>query len=266
MKFKHYLIRLNWIITSQLGINILIFIKFFINLPRFIKNLIRFKKIYKGKIEIIPCLHDWSEEGGTTKDEYFLQDLLVARLISNNNPIKHVDVGSRIDGFVSHIASFREIVVLDIRPINSLIPGINFLQADLMNLSVETKNYVNCDSLSCLHTLEHFGLGRYGDPINVEGYKMGFINLVSLLSNDGIFYLSVPVGIERVEFNANRVFNPLTILELAKTNSLELQEFISIQANGDIFNYLILNDSDIQNISTQRYSLGIFIFKKIKNG
>ena len=76
MKFKNYLIRLNWILISQLGINIIVFLKFFINLPRFISNLILFKKKYKGKIEIIPCLHDWSEEGGTTKDEYFLQDLM----------------------------------------------------------------------------------------------------------------------------------------------------------------------------------------------
>ena len=266
MKFKNYLIRLNWILISQLGINIIVFLKFFINLPRFISNLILFKKKYKGKIEIIPCLHDWSEEGGTTKDEYFLQDLIVARLISIKQPLKHVDVGSRIDGFVSHVASFREIEVIDIRPISSIIPGINFLQADLMNLKNDINNKIKCDSLSCLHTLEHFGLGRYGDPINIDGYKIGFNNLVSLLSDDGIFYISVPVGEERVEFNANRVFDPLTILELAKSNCLQLQEFINIKGNGEVCNYLTLDNNILQNISNQRYSLGIFIFKKMKNG
>jgi hypothetical protein len=266
MKFKNYLIRLNWILISQLGINIIVFLKFFINLPRFISNLILFKKKYKGKIEIIPCLHDWSEEGGTTKDEYFLQDLIVARLISIKKPFKHVDVGSRIDGFVSHVASFREIEVIDIRPISSIIPGINFLQADLMNLNNDINNKIKCDSLSCLHTLEHFGLGRYGDPINIDGYKIGFNNLVSLLIDDGVFYISVPVGEERVEFNANRVFDPFTILELAKSNYLQLQEFINIKGNGEVYNYLTLDNNIIQNISNQRYSLGIFIFKKMKNG
>ena len=32
-------------------------------------------------------------------------------------PEKHVDVGSRVDGFVAHVASFREIEVFDVRPI-----------------------------------------------------------------------------------------------------------------------------------------------------
>jgi hypothetical protein len=30
-----------------------------------------------------------------------------------------------------------------------------------------------CDSLSCLHALEHFGLGRYGDPIDPRGHEKG---------------------------------------------------------------------------------------------
>ena len=30
-----------------------------------------------------------------------------------------------------------------------------------------------CDSLSCLHTVEHIGLGRYGDPVNCDGHLVG---------------------------------------------------------------------------------------------
>jgi len=44
-----------------------------------------------------------------------------------------VDIGSRVDGFVAHVASFREIEVFDIRPITTKVPGATFIQADLMN-------------------------------------------------------------------------------------------------------------------------------------
>ncbi|MBV5330073.1 MAG: DUF268 domain-containing protein, partial [Chlorobium sp.] len=48
-----------------------------------------------------------------------------------------------------------------------------------------------CDSLSCLHALEHFGLGRYGDPIDPHGYADGLRNMVKILRQGGLFYLSV---------------------------------------------------------------------------
>ena len=57
----------------------------------------------------------------------------MARAIHDANPIKHVDIGSRVDGFVAHIASFRECEVFDVRPISTAVPGVVFRQADLMN-------------------------------------------------------------------------------------------------------------------------------------
>lgn len=190
-------------------------------MPRFIRDYFRFRSKYKGRLNIKPCLHDWYEESGNIRNEYFWQDLLVAKDIFSSMPEKHVDIGSRIDGFIAHIASFREIEIFDIRPITAHIPGVIFKQADLMNPEYNLIDY--CDSLSCLHTLEHFGLGRYGDPVDPLGFKQGFTNMASSLKKGGIFYLSVPIGIERVEFNANRVFDPHLIVDLAKNNSLKLK-------------------------------------------
>jgi hypothetical protein len=31
------------------------------------------------------------------------------------NPVRHIDIGSRIDGFVANVAAFRKIEVLDVR-------------------------------------------------------------------------------------------------------------------------------------------------------
>jgi len=64
-----------------------------------------------GLVAFNPQLHDRYMEAGATESEYFWQDLIVARWIQDANPERHVDVGSRIDGFVAHVASTREIEV-----------------------------------------------------------------------------------------------------------------------------------------------------------
>ena len=109
-------------------------------------------------MKIVPCLQDRYEKGGTIKNEYFWQDLLVARSIYEAKLEKHVDIVLRIDGFVAHLASFRECEVFDVKPINSQVPGILFRQLDLMNaLEIPGNDLGYCDSLSCLHAIEHFG-------------------------------------------------------------------------------------------------------------
>lgn len=153
-----------------------------------------------------PCLADRFAEGGSTKGHYFHQDLLVARRIYRNNPHVHVDVGSRIDGFVAHVASFRAVEVLEFRPVTATIPNMRFMQADLMT-PIKSSLVDYCDSLSCLHALEHFGLGRYGEPINRDGHRSGLNNLYRILKPGGKFYFSVPIGPQRTEFNAHRVFS-----------------------------------------------------------
>jgi len=116
----------------------------------------------------LPILSDWNESSGSL-GAYFFQDQIVARWIFDNQPKRHVDIGSRLDGFVGHLSVFRKVDVIDIRPQTMEVPNIAFYQLDLMkNLSTD---WIECtDSLSCLHTVEHFGLGRYGDPINPYGH------------------------------------------------------------------------------------------------
>lgn len=172
---KSKFLRIHSFLSGQLGIDPLRLWHALFRFGAYFKDLRTFRSKYSGPLVFRPCLHDRFEEGGITKSEYFWQDLIVARWIYEARPYKHVDVGSRVDGFVAHVASFRDLEVLDVRPISTVIPGVSFRQADLMspesvaNLTAEGDGY--CDSLSCLHVLEHFGLGRYGDPVIVDGYR-----------------------------------------------------------------------------------------------
>jgi hypothetical protein len=173
-----------------------------------------------------------------------------------------VDVGSRVDGFVAHVASFRDVEVFDVRPISSQIPGIVFKQADLMRSdSLPTSQGGYCDSLSCLHAIEHFGLGRYGDPIDPVGHERGIANMALLLQPGGMFYLSTPIGRERVEFNANRVFDPRSIIRLAESHGLVLHQLTLIGSSG-VVREEQASPETLQALAGETYNLGIFVFAK----
>lgn len=209
---------------------------------------------------INPYPHEKKQQSGTAKGHYFHQDLIVAQRIYENNPEKHVDVGSRVDGFVAHVAAYRKIEVLDIRPMDSNIRNIEFKQVDLMNLPPEMSGY--CDSLSCLHVIEHFGLGRYGDPIDFEGHIKGLNSLHTLLKQSGTLYLSCPIGPQRIEFNAHRVFAVQYLLSLFESK-FNLRSFSYVDDSGDLHENVAINDELLKTNFGCHYGCGIFELIKI---
>ena len=261
--FKISLIKLHWLLSSQFGLDPLIFLHSLRGFPIYLRDWFAFRKDFAGTMKFKPCLHDRYQEGGATKSEYFWQDLLVARAIHAAKPVKHVDIGSRVDGFVAHVASFREIEVFDVRPISTEVPGVVFCEADLMNPTSLPKTLSGgyCDSLSCLHAIEHFGLGRYGDPINPQGYQRGIANMAQLLQPGGTFYLSTPIGQERVEFNANWVFDPRSIMRCAEEAGMTLQKLTVITPKHGQ-QESAFDDSTLVDLVSQPYQLGLFNFIK----
>lgn len=207
----------------------------------------------------MPSLYDIYEGSGVSSGHYFHQDLFVAQRIFQRQPAKHVDIGSRVETFVAHVATFRHVEVLDIRPLVSKTPNITFRQCDSMQLPDDLAEY--CDSVSCLHALEHFGLGRYGDTIDINGHLRGFESLYKILKPHGILYLSFPVGTERIEFNAHRVFSIRTPLEWAK-GRFDLIGFSYVDDKGDLHTDKTIDAAAISNNFHLHYGCGIFEFQK----
>ena len=231
--------------------------KFFRFLPRYFLDLLKWKKL-GGKItHIFPILTDFDEESGTANSQYFHQDLLIASYIHKNNPKLHVDVASRIDGFVAHVASFRKIKVLDIRPLKSDHENIEFKVHDFMNPYESFKT----DSLSCLHALEHFGLGRYADPIDINGFEKGVDSLINCLETNGILYISFGIGKkDEVHFNAHRVSDPLTVLKFKSViENLKLINFDHIDDDCKLHK----NTTPEECVGKFNSGLGIYTFKRL---
>lgn len=206
-----------------------------------------------------PCLKDRFETSGSFSGHYFYQDLFVANKIFQKKPVKHVDIGSRVDGFIAHVASFREIEVFDVRPTQIHLRNVIFKQFDFMNASHKLVDY--CDSISSLHAIEHFGLGRYGDRVDYYGYLKGLDNIYVTLKTGGIFYFSVPIGKQRIEFNAHRIFSINYLLELLRDNYL-IDSFSYVDDKGDFYEDVPLSPRSIKNNFNCNYGCGIFVLVK----
>jgi SAM-dependent methyltransferase len=247
------------LILGLTGINLLTVFKSLRGFPVYVKDLFYYianqSSEYSFPIYIqnlSPCLGDIYTDSGVASGDYFHQDLWAARKIFVANPQEHWDIASRIDGFVAHLLTFRSVNVVDIRDLESKIHGLNFHQGDVTCLDLADNSIA---SLSCLHAMEHVGLGRYGDPIDPNGYMKGILELQRILAPGGKLYFSVPIGKERVEFNAQRVFNPKTIIEAFR--ELELIEFAAVNEAADLIEF-----ADWKDFCFSRRACGLFVFTK----
>ncbi|MHB8117591.1 MAG: DUF268 domain-containing protein [Methanothrix sp.] len=128
--------------------------------------------------------------------------------------------------------------------------------ADLLSLPFEN---ASIDSLSCMHVVEHMGLGRYGDPLDPDGDLKAICELVRVLSPGGNLLFVVPVGgIPKVMFNAHRIYSYEQVVKYF--HNLELVEFALIPDKSEICG-LILNPST-ERVNQCNYACGCFWFRK----
>lgn len=215
------------------------------------------RKNFEIKDEYLwPVIQDKYAMAGTMKN-YFWQDLWAARKI-NKLGIKNVfDIGSRIDGFIAHLLAMDvEVTLIDIREFPAKVDNLHTIVDDATLLYNIEDNSIGCISALC--SLEHFGLGRYGDSVDPEACFKCFNAIQKKIKFGGHLFLAVPIGKERVEFNAHRVFFASTIID--EFSKLQLIEYScaydgKIEYNVDIKKY----DKDCHN---GEYRYGLFHFIK----
>jgi len=223
-------------------------------LARFIFSFAEYKRA-GGKLSfrwIAPVLSFRGEDSQSGGGHYFYQDIWALRKLMKHKPAVHYDIGSRLDGFVGQATSICPIVYIDLRPPAFQLPGFEFLQGDILHLPFEDNSV---ESLSCLHTIEHIGLGRYGDAINPEGYHLALMEIQRVMKPGGTLLLSMPVGQERVEFNAQRILNPLSCVR-----DLSLMTLIEFSVVDDKNEFL--NSVNPEEFATCRYCCGLYAFEK----
>jgi hypothetical protein len=107
-----------------------------------------------------------------------------------------------------------------------------------------------------MHVVEHIGLGRYGDPLNVHGDVIAMNNLRRSLRSGGRLLFVVPVGKPAIYFNAHRVYSATWIRDFFATR-LRLKEFYFIPGPVD---QAPIRGCDLKVPDVYDYGCGCFEF------
>ena len=199
-----------------------------------------------------PCLTD-RVKATPFDPHYFFQAAWLARRLRDRTPLLHVDVGSSAM-MINVLSASVKTVFVDYRPLRVRLSNLNSLAGDIVRLPFRDASIA---SLSCLHVMEHVGLGRYGDPISPDGSQLAAAELQRVLQPGGRLFLSVPVGRERVCFNAHRVFSPSTVRSFFQ--ELQLQSFSLVDDSGQFNEGVPLDVAD-----SLEYGCGLFEFMRAR--
>ena len=150
------------------------------------------------------------------------------------------------------LSAFIDTEFYDYRPLDAKLNGLKCKAGNITDLPIETNSI---ESLSCQHVIEHIGLGRYGDPLNPDGSFNAAKELERILKPGGKLYLSLPVGKERVCFNAHRVYAPNTVITFF--NNMKMLSFSFVDDSGVFF-----ENKNFDDAKECDYACGMYIFEK----
>lgn len=237
-------------------------VEYFIRYNAFKKEFTNFKGLSDtgGRFRIewndrYPCVNDKTQETGFDR-HYVYHPAWAARILAQTKPEYHVDISSSLH-FCSLVSAFIPVRFFDYRPAILNLSGITCESADLLALPFIDGSI---GSLSCMHVVEHVGLGRYGDPIDPDGDLKAIAELKRVLAVDGNLIFVVPVGgVSKIMFNAHRIYCYDQIVNCFC--DLELKEFALIPDMGE-HGGLVRNASK-ELADAQNYGCGCFWFKKV---
>lgn len=176
-----------------------------------------------------------------------------------NVDFRHVDISS-ILYFCGILSAFIPVDFYDYRPADLRLDNLSTATGDLMHLPFKDRDLT---SISCMHTIEHVGLGRYGDPIDTDGDIKAITELKRVVAVDGSLIIVVPVGKQKIEFNAHRIYDPAHIQKLVcSEGDFELIEYAFIPETDKEGG--ILRNANIIQGSQDHYACGCFWFKRLK--
>jgi len=200
-----------------------------------------------------PCLGEATVDMGFDR-HYIFHTAWAARILADTRPLVHKDISSSL--YFSAIASaFVPVEYYEYRAVPIDLTGLTSHAATLTDLPFDDRSVA---SLSCMHAIEHVGIGRYGDPIDPTGDLKALTELQRVLSPGGNLLIVVPVGRPRVCFNAHRIYSHAQVVEAVP--ELELEQFALIPDRAETGDLMVNPPVDL--VDQQEYGCGCFWFTR----
>ena len=251
---KHIIIKIPGVIVIY---NI---IRKIILLPNFITDSFKFyflsRKEDRFKISILETKANLLDRTKKTSFEphYLYHPAWAARIIAKNKPVKHIDISSKLF-FSAIISAFCKTEFYDYRPAKIKLNNLKSKKIDLNNLSFKDNSI---ESLSCMHTLEHIGLGRYGDKIDPNGDVKASKELPRVIKKGGTLIFVAPIGKPKICFNSHRIYSYNQVLNLFP--DLKLKEFSIVPDN--FVKHGLIRNAEPEIVEHQNWACGCFEFTK----
>lgn len=204
-------------------------------------------------VSLLPLVFDKTDET-PFEPHYTYHPAWAARILAKTKPKKHIDISSTLN-FCTVISAFIPVVFYDYRPAKLNLNNLESLQGNLLQLPFEDNSVT---SLSCMHTIEHVGLGRYGDKLDYDGDLKAIAELKRVLAKNGNLIIVTPIGKSKIEFNAHRIYSYSQIISYF--SELQLIEF-SLVPDDYVDSGIIINATE-KVANEQNWGCGCFWFKK----
>lgn len=234
-------------------------VKFFLTFPFIAMEYFRYlskdtKKRFTIPLgNVMPCLFE-NIPYTRFDTHYVYHTAWAARKVREIGAQEHVDISSSLY-FSSIVSAFIPVRFFDYRPASLRLSGLTSASTDLTRLHFDNNSIA---SLSCMHTVEHIGLGRYGDPIDPDGDLKAAKELERVVASGGSLLFVVPVGKPQIQFNAHRIYSYTMVLDMFP--QLTLKEFSLIPDNA--LDTGMIHDATEEDVKKQTYGCGCFWFTK----
>ncbi len=217
------------------------------------KSSERYREFNFSKNNLFPIINE-KTENTAFEPHYTYFPAWATRIIKEINPKIHVDISSSLK-FVNVLSAFIPVDFYDYRPARLKLSNLNCGKADLNNLPFDDNSI---ESLSCLHVVEHIGLGRYGDSLDFDGDIKAIAELKRVVKKEGNLLFVVPMGYSRINFNAHRFYSKTQITNYFA--DFELLDFKLVP--DDYLNLGLVDNPTNEFVESQKNGCGCFWFKK----
>lgn len=155
--------------------------------------------------------------------------IFAAKMIQRVKPESILDIGSYRQFIIGLLAGNYKVSVLDVRLI------LDDLMQNELRIDGDAKFIPRADnSFDCVLTLcsiEHFGLGRYGDDFDIDADIKAIKEIKRVLKPKGYLIFTTPIinGTPSIWFNAHRIYNYEEIIKFSKGFNIKEEQVFNME-------------------------------------
>jgi SAM-dependent methyltransferase len=131
--------------------------------------------------------------------------------LARERPATLLDIGS-YRGFVIGLSAAYAVTSLDVRERTASLGTERVVTGDARQLPLEDASF---DAVVSLSSVEHFGLGRYGDALDPDADAVAVREMKRVVRPGGVLILTTTAtgGQPTLAFNAHRIYAPWMVRE-----------------------------------------------------